>query len=360
MSTEHIRFAIIGLDHNHWQNHARILLNVGAELATYYTDKPELIAEFRQSYSNVPLAPSMQAILDDETIKVIAGSARPAERAAISIAAMRHGKDVLADKPAVINLEQLGEIERAQRETGRIWCLYSNEHHDRRCTVKAGELVAQGVIGKVVQTTGFGPHRVGSTPRPEWFFDRSISGGIIGDIGAHQIEQFLFFTNSTTAKIIHSQTANFGHPEHPDFDDYGDVLLEGDGGLGWFRVDWYTPHSMEVPGDIRLFILGTDGYMEMRKYYDPAWPGAASPKDARGRPGGQHLFVMDNKEARLVDTTDVPLTFGARFLDDVLNRTETAMSQARSFLTIRLATEAQLNARRLGFGSRPPVTAGAD
>jgi predicted dehydrogenase len=348
MPAQQIRFAIIGLDHNHWKNHARILLNDGAELARYYSDKPELIAEFHEAYPDVPLAPSMQAILDDETIHVIGGSAMPAERAAISIAAMRHGKDVLADKPAVVNLEQLDEIERVQRETGRLWRLYSNEHHDRRCTIKAGELVEQGVIGKVVQTTGFGPHKVRSTSRPDWFFDRSISGGIIGDIGAHQIEQFLFFTNSTTANIIHAQTGNFGHPDHPDFEDYGDVSLEGDGGLGWFRVDWCTPLSMNVPGDIRLFILGTDGYMEMRKYYDPA-----------GRPGDQHLFVMDNKEARFVDTTDVQPTFAARFLDDVRNRTETAITQARSFLTIRLATEAQLNARRLAIGSRASVAAGA-
>src|SRR6266568_2463715 len=306
MPAQPVKFAIIGVDHNHWRNHARILLDAGAELATCYTDKPELIAEFQQFYPDVPLAPSMQAILDDETIHVIGGSAMPAERAGISIAAMQHGKDVLADKPAVTTLEQLADIERVQRETGRLWRLYSNEHWDRRCTVKAGELVAQGAIGRVVQTTGFGPHKVRSTSRPAWFFDRSISGGIIGDIGAHQIEQFLYFTNSTTARILSSQTGNFAHSDHPEFEDYGDVSLEGDGGLGWFRVDWYTPLSMEVPGDIRLFILGTDGYMEMRKYYDPA-----------GQPGDQHLFVMDKQGTLFVDTTDVPLTFGSRFLDDV-------------------------------------------
>ena len=341
MPAQPIKFAIIGLDHNHWRNHARILRDAGAELATYYTDKPELIAEFQQFYPDVPRAPSMQAILDDESIAVIGGSAMPAERAAISVAAMHHGKDVLADKPAVTTLEQLAEIERVQRETGRLWRLYSNEHWDRRCTIKAGELAAEGRIGRVVQTTGFGPHKVRSTTRPNWFFDRAISGGIIGDIGAHQIEQFLYFTNSTTARILSSQTGNFGHPDRPDFEDYGDVSLEGDGGLGWFRVDWYTPLSMNVPGDIRLFILGTDGYMETRKYYDPA-----------GQPGDQHLFVMDSKGTHFVDTTDVPLTFASRFLDDVRDRTETSISQERSFLTIRLATEAQLTARRLGALSR--------
>ena len=336
MTQDTVKFAIVGLDHNHWQNHARILVDAGAQLATFYSDKPDLVAEFQTRYPGVPLASSMDAVLQDPSIRVIGGSAMPAERASISIAAMRHGKDVLADKPAVINLEQLAEIERVQRETGRIWCLYSNEHWDRRCTVLAGDLVAEGAIGRVVQTTGFGPHKTRLQTRPAWFFDRKVSGGIIGDIGAHQIEQFLYFTNSKSAQVLSSQTGNFAHPDRPEFEDYGDVSLQGDGGVGWFRVDWYTPDSVDTAGDIRLFVLGTDGYMEMRKYIDPA-----------GRPGAEHLFVVNHAGMRLVDTSSVKLTFASKFLGDVRNRTETAMPQDRSFLVTRLATEAQLNARHL-------------
>jgi predicted dehydrogenase len=314
-----------------------MLIDAGAELAAYYTDKPDLVAEFSQIYPDVPLASSIQAVLDDETIHVIAGAPMPADRAAIALAAMRHGKDVVVDKPGVATLDELEEVERVQRATGRFWRLYSNEHWERRCTVKAGELVEQGVIGRVVQTTGFGPHRLAPTMPPAWLMDPSISGGIIANIGAHQTEQFLYFTNSTSARVLASQTGNFAYPDHPEFEDYGDVSLEGDGGLGWFRVDWYTPQSMEAWGDIRLFVLGTDGYMEMRKYYDPA-----------GQPGDQHLFVVDRKGTHFVDTTDVRFTFGSRLLDDVRDRTETSISQQRSFLATRLATEAQLHARRLG------------
>jgi predicted dehydrogenase len=346
MPAEPVKFAIIGLDHNHWRNHARILVDAGAELATYYTDKSELVAEFQRFYPDVPLAPSVHAILDDETIAVIGGSAMPAERAGISIAAMRHGKDVLVDKPAVTTLEQLEEIERVQRETGRLWRFYSNEHWDRRCTIKAGELVAQGAIGRVVQTTGFGPHTPRMPTRPKWFSDRKISGGIIGDIGAHQIEQFLFFTGSSTASIVTSATGNFGHPDYPEFEDYGEATLEGDGGVGWFRVDWHGPESIRVAGDIRLFLLGTEGYMEMRKYID-----------AGGPEGAEHLYVVNKDGARLIDTRDVQLDFGARFLADVRNRTETSITQERSFLVIRLATEAQLRARRVG--GRELAAAGA-
>ncbi len=339
MTDKPVRFGIIGLDHNHVYNHAGLLVGAGAEFATYYSDKPELIAEFAQRYPDVPVAESAEAIYDDETIDVIAGSAEPALRAEISIQAMLHGKDVLVDKPAVTTLAQLDEIEKVQRETGRIWAFYASEHHDRRCTVRADQLVAEGAIGRVVQTTGFGPHHIRATARPDWFFSRYTGGGIIGDLGAHQIEQFLAFTGSTKAEIVNAQTGNFANPDYPEFEDYGEVSLVGDRGVGWLRVDWYTPAALHSPGDIRLFVLGTEGYLEMRKWADPAGP-----------PGNQHLFVVNEDGPRQVDVTEQPLLFGPRFLQDVRNRTETAIPQARSFLSIRLATQAQLVARRLDIG----------
>ena len=110
MSEALTRFAIIGVDHSHWRNHARILLGAGAELATFYTDKPELVAEFQQLYPDVSVAPSIQAILDDDSIGIIGGAPMPAERAGIAIAATNHGKDLIVDKPAVTTLEELEEI----------------------------------------------------------------------------------------------------------------------------------------------------------------------------------------------------------------------------------------------------------
>src|SRR6478752_1178556 len=96
-----VRFAIVGVDHNHAYNHARLLLNAGAELAAVYSDEPDDVEAFKARYPDCPVT-SMEAILEDRTIDVIGGSAKPADRAAISVKAMQHGKDVVADKPAVI------------------------------------------------------------------------------------------------------------------------------------------------------------------------------------------------------------------------------------------------------------------
>jgi predicted dehydrogenase len=172
--------------------------------------------------------------------------------------------------------------------------------------------------------------------RPAWFFEHDKFGGILCDIGSHQFDQFLFFTGSTEATVVSSQTGNVNHPQHPGFEDFGDVMLRGNGGTGYIRVDWFTPDGLNTWGDGRLTILGTEGYMELRKY-----------TDIGGREGGNHLFVVDQKETRYVDCTDVAMPYGTQLINDVVNRTETAMAQQHCFLATELALKAQQQAFRI-------------
>lgn len=344
MSSQPIRFAAVSLNHDHIYGQTRMLLDAGAELAGYFAPEPDLAAKFGERYPEATLARSAEELLEDPSIQVIATAGIPCDRAGLAIQAMRHGKDVLADKPGATSLEQLAEIQRAQRETGRIWAVYFSEHFSTRSTIKAGELVAAGAIGRVVQTTGFGPHAIrNAAKRPDWFYKRAQYGGILTDIASHQIEQFLFFTGSTSASIVSSQVGNFAHPEHPELEDYGDLTVRGDGGVGFIRVDWYTPDGLPTWGDGRVFVVGTDGYIEMRKYIDLA-----------GRPGNEHLFLVDRQGMQYIDCADIALPFGPQFLNDVRNRTETAIRQERTYLSMRLALEAQAAASWIDTPSAPP------
>jgi predicted dehydrogenase len=315
-----IRFSAIGLNHGHIYGQVGALLQAGAE-----------------SYPQARLARSADEILEDETIHLVASAAIPCERAPLGITVMKHGKDFMSDKPGFTTLAQLAEARRVQAQTGRIYSIYFSERLGNRATVKAGELVQTGAIGQVVQTVGLGPHRIGLYDRPDWFFRREQYGGILTDIGSHQVDQFLFFTGSTQAEVVASQVANYKHPQHPELEDLGDIVLQSDRGTGYIRVDWYTPDGLPTWGDGRLFILGTEGYIELRKYCDIA-----------GRPGGDHLFLVNHKGMHYIDCSDVEMPYGRQLLDDVRNRTETAMLQSHCFLASELALNAQALAQRLG------------
>ena len=333
-----IRFSVININHNHIYGMVDAVTRGGGQLVSFYAKEPDLVAAFAKKYPTAKLAGSKKEILEDKSIQLIMSSGIPVERAPLGIEVMKHGKDYLVDKPGITSLEQLKDVRAVQKETKRIYSIMYSERHENRATVKAGELVKAGAIGKVIQTIGMGPHRMNPKSRPEWFFDKQYYGGIITDIGSHQFDQFLFFTGSTKADIVASQVGNVHFPQYPKFEDFGDVMVKGDNGTGYIRVDWFTPDGLNTWGDGRLTILGTEGYIEIRKNVDIA-----------NHEGGNHLYLVNQKETKYIDCSKEPLPFGEQFVNDILNRTETAMPQAHCFLATELALKAQKNAQTLSF-----------
>ena len=335
-----IKFGVIGINHGHINSQVEAVTRGGGELVSMFAKEADLTAAFLKRFPQVKVARSEAEVLEDKTIQLIVSAAIPDERAPLGIRAMKHGKDFMVDKPGITTLEQLAEARRVQAETRRIYSIMYSERLENRATVKAGELVQAGAIGGVVQTIGLGPHRMNVKTRPPWFFERPRYGGILCDIGSHQADQFLFFTGSTEAQVVSSQVGNVHYPQYPGFEDFGDMTLRGNRGAGYVRVDWFTPDGLATWGDGRLTILGTDGFIEIRKNIDIG-----------GRPGGSHLFLVDQKETKYVDCQQVALPYGGLLVQDVVNRTETAMSQAHCFLATELVLKAQHQAQRVSFKS---------
>jgi len=335
-----LKFAAIGLNHGHINGQCNAVIRGGGELVSFFAKEDDLAAGFSKRFPQARRVSSEKEILEDKDIALVVSASIANERAPLGVRVMRHGKDYMADKPGITTLEQLAEVRKVQKETKRIYSICYSERLENRASVKAGELVKAGAIGKVVQTVGLGPHRTNLKTRPAWFFERERYGGILTDIASHQFDQFLFFTGSTRAEVVASQVGNVHHPQYPGLEDFGDVMLRGNGGAGYIRVDWFTPGGLATWGDGRLTILGTDGFIELRKYVDLA-----------GRPGGNHLFLVDQKETRYVDSSKQALPYGEQLVDDVLNRTETAMGQEHCLLAMELAIEAEKNAQRLSLNS---------
>ncbi len=333
-----IRFAVVGINHNHINSQVAAVQRGGGELVWLFAKEPDLVHEFQKRFPGAKLARSENEILEDTSIHLVLSSGIPVDRAPLGIRVMQHGKDYMSDKPGVTTLDQLAEVRRVQAKTGRIYSIMYSERLENRATIRAGELVKAGAIGHVVQTIGLGPHRMTPATRPPWFFEKAQFGGILCDIASHQADQFLYFTGSTRAEVVSSQVGNVHFPQYPNFEDFGDMMLRGDAGAGYVRVDWFTPDGLPTWGDGRLTILGTDGFIEVRKNVDIA-----------GRPGESHLFLVDKKETRYIDCSKVPLPYGEQLVNDVLHRTETAMPQAHCFLATELVLKAQQQAQRLTF-----------
>jgi predicted dehydrogenase len=325
-----IRFAVIGINHNHIYGQVDSLLDAGAVFAGFYAAEDDLAAAFAARYPAVPRLDSAARILADDGIALVVTSAINAERAPIGIAAMRAGKDFMTDKPGVTSFEQLAEVRRVQAETGRIYSICYSEHFAVRCVVKAGELVQAGAIGTVLNTVGLGPHRLARPTRPDWFFRRDQYGGILTDIASHQVEQFLFFVGTDDVEVVSASVANRAHQDKPELQDFGEMLLRARTATGYIRVDWFTPDGLPTWGDGRLVLMGTEGTIEMRKYVDIA-----------GENGADHLILVNRNGVERVDCRFVELPYGRQLVHDVIHRTETAMPQARCFKAMELALTAQ-------------------
>ena len=331
-----VRLGVVGVNHDHIFGMSDALLGAGAQLVGFFAPEDDLAQAFSQRYPSARRASTESQVLDDNSIQLVATAGIPDERGPLGIRAMQHGKDFMSDKPAFTSLDVLEKARQVQRETARIYAIDYSERTRNRAMVKAAELVADGAIGRVLQTIGLGPHRLNAHTRPDWFFQRARYGGIITDIGAHQADHFLHFTGSTSFEVVASQVGNLAHPETPELEDFGDALVRGNGGTGYFRVDWFTPDGLDSWGDGRVTIMGTGGFIEVRKNIDIA-----------GRRGPGHVFLVDQRSTRYVDCSNVEMPYAHQLLNDVRHRTETSMPQAHAFLAAELTLRAELQANQL-------------
>lgn len=330
--------AAIGLDHGHIHGQVGGLVGAGAELAWVYDPDPRRSQALADRHPGARVARSEDEVLDDPRVHLVAGAAVTSERCALGIRVMEAGKDYFTDKAPLTTLEQLAAAKDAVARTGRKYAVYYSERLHVETAVFASRLIAQGAIGRVLQVIGTGPHRLG-VGRPDWFFDRSRYGGILCDIGSHQIEQILHYTGASDGDVVRSQIANYHHPEHPELDDFGDAMLVMDNGAtGYFRCDWFTPDGLQTWGDGRSIILGTDGFIEQRKYMQLGEPQST----------GGHLYLANGQEETAFHLAgEVGYPFFGELIRDCLDRTETAMTQDHAFKAAELAVRAQLQAVEL-------------
>lgn len=328
-------FAAAHLDHGHIFGQCNGLIEAGAELRYVYDPDPAKVENFRKRFPQAQPLRALDEILAKPEVRLVAAAAVPSERGPIGCRVMEAGKDYFTDKTPFTTLAQLDAAKATVARTGRKYMVYYSERLHVESAMFATQLVRDGVLGRVIQVLGLGPHRLG-TGRPAWFFERAKYGGILCDIGSHQFEQFLTYSGATDATVTSAAVGNFANPQTPELEDYGEATLLGDNGsTNFIRVDWFTPPGLGTWGDGRTIILGTKGYLELRKYVDIG----------RDRTG-DHVYLVDDKgEHHLEVAGKVGFPFFGQLVLDCLNRTENAMTQAHAFKAAELCLRAQAAAR---------------
>ncbi|RIX52698.1 gfo/Idh/MocA family oxidoreductase [Paenibacillus nanensis] len=330
--------AAMNLDHGHIYGMCNGLIEAGAELKWVYDSDPARVEAFVQRYPGVRAAESAEQILDDPEVQLVAAAAITSLRGPLGVRVMRSGKHYFTDKAPFTTLEQLEEARAAAAETGKKYAVYYSERLHVESAVYAGELIQKGAIGRVVQVLGLGPHRLNAPSRPAWFFEKEKYGGILCDIGSHQVEQFLYFTGNKDAKVVSSKVANYANKDYPELEDFGDMTLVGENGAtGYLRVDWLTPSGLGTWGDGRMLILGTEGYIELRKYIDVG----------REQEGDQLYLVNGDGEQHMRLKGKVGYPYFGELILDCLNGTENAMTQEHTFKAAELSLIAQRDAVRI-------------
>jgi len=331
-------FAATALDHGHIYGQCNGLVEAGGTLKWVYDTDRTRLEKFQKAFPQVQCADSLERILDDRDVVLVAAAAIPNERGPLGCRVMQSGKDYFTDKTPFTTLEQLAEAQKTVELTQRKYAVYYSERLHVECAVFASQLLAEGAIGKVVSVTGFGPHRLDAKARPNWFFNREQYGGILCDIGSHQFEQFLHYSGATDATVLSAVVSNTNNPEYPELEDLGEAhLLGNNGATNFVRVDWLTPDASRIWGDGRTFIVGTRGYIEMRKYIEVG----------REEGGDQLYLVNDSVEKHFSLKGQVGFPYFGQLIVDCLERTEKAMTQAHTFKAAELCLRAQAQARRL-------------
>ncbi len=331
VQTGEFAVAAIGLDHGHIYGQCNGLIEAGADLVAVYDPDPAKVAAFVKTYPQARVALSEQEILQDARVRLVASAAVPCDRGPLGVRVMRHGKDYFTDKCPFTTLAQLAEARQVVGETGQKYAVYYSERLHNESAVFAGQLIHSGAIGRVLQVIGLGPHRINVPSRPAWFFELSRYGGILCDIGSHQVEQFLYYSGASDGTVLHSKVANYAHPDYPELQDFGDATIVGNNGAtNYFRVDWFTPNGLSTWGDGRTIIMGTQGYIELRKYVDVT------------RGGGDQVYLVDQqREQHFAVAGQVGYPFFGELIRDCLDRTELAMAQSHTFKAAELAMQAQ-------------------
>ena len=200
-------------------------------------------------------------------------------KAAYIVKALDAGLHCMADKPLVSSMDQLESIEQALTRNKSLKLYLMLTERFNPALVAAKQIVDRGEIGKVANIIAIRPHRLNPDTRPAWMFDSRRYGGILNDIGIHDLDIARWFTGNEMDRVLAASVSNHRSASCTDFNDNGEAMVRmKDGTTAFIYVHWMTPDAYPAHGETRFIITGTKGQIEVHspnqtvRYYSDTTP----------------------------------------------------------------------------------------
>ncbi|MFZ4519765.1 MAG: Gfo/Idh/MocA family protein [Microthrixaceae bacterium] len=330
---------VVGIEHLHLFELVGGLLDAGAELRCHAGEGDSLLDTF-EAWQPSSRRCRAEDVLADPSVDLVVVAGVPRDRAAVALAALVSGRAVLSDKPGATTPAQLDELRAAADAGGGRWWVLFSERFGVPAVEEAVRLARVGAVGEVVHVQGAAPHRGSLGLRPDWFFDRDRTGGILVDLGSHQADQFLAVTGAgergVPVEVVSAATGNVAAPAYPGFEDVGEMVLAAGSVRGHHRVDYLEADGFPTWGDVRLVVTGTAGRLEVRT--EVAEDGTA---------GSVGLWCCDHDGIRRTEVAG-SADWAERLLADLADGGERLMTRDHPFLVTELTLRAAAAARPWG------------
>ena len=233
------------------------------------------VREFAAKHNIPKVFTSVDDLFDFGGFDAVANVTPDRFHAPITLAALRHGKHVLCEKPLAVCHSEAAEMARVARKTGLI-NMVNFSYRNNSVIHKAHALVRKGALGRIlhVEATYFqswlsqdawGDWR--TSPGLLWRLSTGHGSlGVLGDVGVHLLD-FASYPAGDIASV-HCKLKTF--PKAPK-EKIGDYLLDANdsavitaeltnGALGSFRTTrWATGYN----NSITLSIFGDEGALKI-------------------------------------------------------------------------------------------------
>lgn len=209
------------------------------------------IKESRRNFArdnNTYVYESLEEVLEDEKVNIILVATPNDVHKDISIKALKAGKHVVCEKPAMMNSEELEEVIAVSKETNKLFVVHQNRRWDEDfLTIK--KIYDNNMLGGIYNIES----RVhGSRGIPgDWRQEKEHGGGMLLDWGVHILDQMLCMVQEKVKKVY----CKFTHVTNELVDDGFKIMLTFESGKTAL-LEVGTSNFISLP---RWYVLGLNG-----------------------------------------------------------------------------------------------------